>query len=222
MMSIREMLAAAAAGWCLSLALPASAAGQVGVGAALALSTQAAGASDSPYLGPGFGGTHLGSVVSLDVDVGRTVSAGGEFSTAGDISGSQVERVSGGSNSLLSEHHDTVASAVVKFKVPTTNRLHVAGVGGFGFARRQTERTGTFGRNFPPFATTPVTEHLSDTVLAVTGGVDGVVAIRRGLGILALLRIHVLADDDRLPDGVVHRGVSSVILRYGVGAQVRF
>jgi len=32
----------------------------------------------------------------------------------------------------------------------------------------------------------------------------------------------LLGDKDRLPDGVVRSGVSSVIVRYGVGAQVRF
>jgi hypothetical protein len=38
----------------------------------------------------------------------------------------------------------------------------------------------------------------------------------------ALVRGHLLRDKDRLPDGVVRRGVSSVIVGYGVGAQVRF
>ena len=204
------------------LAVPASAEAQVGVGAAFGMSHQAAGESDRPYLGPGFGGSNVGFVMVLDVDMGRTTSVGGEFSTAGDISGSQEERVSGGSNTLLSKHHDMVVTAVVKLKTPTTNRFHVATVGGLGFARRQTERTGTFRPNFPPFVISPVTETLSDTVLAVTGGVDAVLAFSERVGLLALARVHYLADDDQLPDGVVHRGVSSLILRYGIGARVRF
>lgn len=203
------------------LTVPASAEAQVAVGAAFGLSTQAAGASDRPYLGPGFGGSNVGSVIFLDVAMGRTASLGGEFSTARNISGSQAQRVPGGNNTLLSEHHDIVVSAVVKL-TRTTNRFHVAAVGGLGFARRQTERTGTFRPNVPPFVVSPVTETLSDTVLAATGGLDGVLAISERVGILALARVHYLADNDRLPDGVVHRGVSSLILRYGIGARVRF
>lgn len=204
------------------LAVPASAEAQVAVGAAFGLSTQAAGDNDRPYLGPGFGGSNVGSVIFLDVDMGRTASLGGEFSTARNISGSQTQRVPGGNNTLLSEHHDIVVSAVVKLKTRTANRFHVAAVGGLGFARRQTERTGTFRPNVPPFVIRPVTETLSDTVLAATGGLDGVLAISERVGILALARVHYLADNDRLPDGVVHRGVSSLILRYGIGARVRF
>ena len=203
------------------LAVPASAEAQVAVGAAFGLSTQAAGDSDRPYLGPGFGGSNVGSVIFLDVAMGRTASLGGEFSTARNISGSQAQRVPGGNNTLLSEHHDIVVSAVVKL-TRTTNRFHVAAAGGLGFARRQTERTGTFRPNVPPFVLSPVTETLSDTVLAATGGLDGVLAISERVGILALARVHYLADNDRLPDGVVHRGVSSLILRYGIGARVRF
>jgi hypothetical protein len=180
------------------------------------------GASDSPYLGPGFGGTSFCSVLFVDADLRPAVTVGGEVSVAGDITGSQRERVVGGSNTLLSEHHDTVVSGMVKLKTPARGGFQMAAAGGLGLARRQTDRSGTFGPYIPPFVLTPVTETLSDTVLAVTGGLDGVLAINRRVGILALVRVHYLADNDRLPDGVVHRGVSSVILRYGIGARVRF
>jgi hypothetical protein len=192
------------------------------VGATLGFSTQPMGASDSPYLGPGFGGTSVCSVLFVDADVSPAVTVGGEISVARDITGSQRERVPEGGNTLLSEHHDTVVSGMVKLKTPATSRFQMAAGAGAGLARRQTNRSGTFGPFNPPFVLTPVTETLSDTVLAVTGGLDGVFAINRRVGILALVRVHYLADNDRLPDGVVHRGVSSVILRYGIGARVRF
>ena len=130
------------------------------MGAALARSTQAAGDSDRPYLGPGFGGTSVGSVINA--------------------------------------------------------------VGGTGVAWRQTNRTGAFRSNRPPFISTPVAETLSNAVFAASGGLDGAIALHQRLAILALVRVHLLHDKDRLPDGVVRRGVSSVIVRYGVGAQVRF
>jgi hypothetical protein len=63
---------------------------------------------------------------------------------------------------------------------------------------------------------------LSDAVLAVTGGVDGVFPISGRVGILALARVHYLADKDQTPEFVVRRGVSSLIFRYGIGVRVRF
>jgi len=150
------------------------------------------------------------------------IDVGGEVSLAGDISGSQFARVTQGNNTLLSRHHDTVVSGVVKLNTYASNWFQVAAGGGLGLAVRQTTRVGTFTPNTPPFLTTPVTGSLSDIVLAVTGGLDAVVAIRRRLGILAVVQVHYLADDDRNRDGTVHRGVSSEIWRFGVGAQVRF
>jgi len=92
--------------------------------------TQAAGDSDRPYLGPGFGGTSVSSVIFVDTVVIPAINIGTELSLAGDIRGMQRQRVLG--------------------------------------------------------------------------------------------RGHLLRDKDRLPDGVVRRGVSSAIVRYGVGAQVGF
>ena len=63
---------------------------------------------------------------------------------------------------------------------------------------------------------------MSNVVFALTGAVDGVVAAGNRVGIVGLFRLYYLIDDDLLPDGVVRRGVSSVIFRYGAGVQVRF
>jgi len=78
----------------------ADAGAQVLVGAALGQSHQEAGASDRPYLGPGFGGTAISGIGMIDVSVGSHVSVGGEVSAAGSISGAQSERVAGGNNAL--------------------------------------------------------------------------------------------------------------------------
>jgi hypothetical protein len=186
------------------------------------LSTQPPGANDRPYLGPGYGGTNVGSVMFFDVDVSPTVSFGAEFSKGGTISGSQVERVSGGNNMLLNKHHDTLVHGVIKLKPRTTTGAYAAVVGGVGLALRQTERTRTFASSVRPVPMTPATQSLSDAVVAATGGVDGVFPISRRVGILALARVHYLIDEDRTSEGVVYRGVSSLIFRYGIGVHVGF
>jgi hypothetical protein len=207
---------------CVSLALPTAVNAQVAIGGVFGLSTRAAGADDRPYLGPGVGGTSLGSVIFVEVDVSQTVSLGSEFSKAGTISGAQEERVSAASKKFLTTHHDTVLYGVIKLKPRNTTGSHVVAVGGLGFARRQTERTGTLTSSIRPFTTTPVLETLSDTVPAATGGVDGVFPISRRAGILVVARVHYLADKDRGLQGIVYRGVSSLIFRYGIGLRVRF
>jgi hypothetical protein len=108
-----------------------------------------------------------------------------------------------------------------------SRRLQLAAGGGAGFARRQTTRTGTFGAitfgsSSVSLVPEPATEELSDVVVALTGGVDGVFAMNPRSGVLGIVRVHKLVDDDRVPDGVVQRGVSSWIVRYGIGAQIRF
>ena len=220
--SHRIRFVAAALLVCGSVAIVSAAEPKGAVGGTLGLSARPAGASAGPYLGPGFGGTSLGSVIFVDADLSPRISVGGEVSIAGDITGLQDERVPAGSTTLLSQHHDTVVSGVLKLKMPATNRFQISAAGGLGLARRQTNRTGTFASFSAPFVSTPVTENLSDTVLAVTGGLDGVFAINSRVGVLALVRVHYLADNDLVPDGVVHRGVSSLILRCGIGARVRF
>jgi hypothetical protein len=41
-------------------------------------------------------------------------------------------------------------------------------------------------------------------------------------GVVVAGRLHYLLDDDRQDDGVVERGVSSIIFRVGAGLYVRF
>jgi len=161
-------------------------------------------------------------VIFVDASVIPAIGIGGEVSLAGDISGTQQERAFGGSNDLVSRHHDTVFSGVVKFKAPPAGPFQIVAVAGTGVAWRQTNRAGTFRSYLPPFISTPVAETLSNIVFAASGGLDGAIALHQRLAILALVRVHLLGDKDRLPDGVVRSGVSSVIVRYGVGAQVRF
>ena len=133
-----------------------------------------------------------------------------------------ADSVASGSNTLVSDYHDTVFSGVLKAGTPSNQRVRAAAVIGGGIAQRHTERNGTFGLNVSPFTSSPVHETLSDVVFALTGGVDVAVGISEHVALLAVGRLYHLKDDDRLPDGVVHRGVSSTILRYGGGLQVRF
>ena len=219
---IRLRFLAAALVVCASLALPTNAKAQVAIGATVGKSTQESGASDSPYLGPGFGGTSAASVILVDVDVAPTVSVGGELSMARNISGLQRQRVSGGDNEFLARHHDTLIYGVVKVKAGIARDSQIAAVGGFGFALRHTQREGIFRSSSRPGVTNPMSETLSDPALAATVGADAVFLMSRHVGILALARVHILIDKDRTQDGPVYRGVSSVILRYGIGMRVRF
>jgi hypothetical protein len=196
---------------------------QVAVGATLGQSHQAEGKSDSPYLGPGFGGSSLAGVGMIDRAIGPRVSVGGEVSLAADISGTQNQRASGGNNHFVSDHHDTVFSGVVKVGTPSSERVRAMAVIGGGIAQRRTERTGTFGRDFTLVAeTTPFHDTLTDYVWALTAGVDVAIGLTDHVALLGIGRFHQLKDNDLRTDGVVNRGVSSTIFRYGGGLQVRF
>jgi hypothetical protein len=196
---------------------------QVTVGGTVGLSVQSDGQSDSPYLGPGFGGSALAIDVFVDADLAPRLSVGGEVSIAGEIQGEQQQRVPGGNNTLSSRHHDTILSGVVKFTSPVSQSFQVALVGGIGAGWRQTHRAGTFRAHTPPFTPVPVEEQtLSTVAFAATVGADSAVAITRRTAMIFIARWHWLADDDRRPDGVVARGVSSLITRLGVGMRVRF
>ena len=120
----------------------------------------------------------------------------------------------------VSRHHDSVFSADVKVGTPFAGRVRTAGVLGFDVARRDTDRSGTVSGGLSP--TTPFNASLSDVVWATTAGLDVSVRVAPKVAILAVGRAHFLVDDDRQPDGVVRRGVSSVVLRAGAGVQVRF
>lgn len=192
------------------------------VGGAVGVSDQAAGASDLPYLGRGFGGTALAALAAIDRDFRRHLTIGAEVSTAAAITGDQSQRTSAATNAFESRHRDTVFSATAKFPVPIGGRLRVAAVGGAGGAWRRTSREGTTASLFPPASRSPFSETLSSFVFAYTFGADVTVRLTGRLSILALGRVHKLRDDDRLDDGVVRRGVSSTVYRAGVGGQWRF
>jgi hypothetical protein len=196
---------------------------QVIVGAAVGQSHQAEGKSDSPYLGPGFGGSSLAGIGMVDVPIGPHVSVGGEVSLAADISGTQNQRASGGNNHFVSDHHDTVFSGLLKIGTPSSERVRATAAAGGGIAQRHTERTGTFGTGFFPNVTTSAFhDTLTDYVWAFTAGVDVSVGLSDHVGLLGIGRFHQLKDNDLRSDGVVNRGVSSTIFRYGGGIQVRF
>ena len=194
----------------------------VEVGAAVGASFQKAGQSDSPYLGPGFGGTAPAFAVFVDALVTPRFTVGGELTWAGDISGEQSQRVPGGSNIFVSDHRDTVISGTVKFSSPRNAAVRAAVVGGAGLARRHTHRVGQFFSNSPPFEGPALEETLTSFVPAFTGGVDAAVQLGNRAGVVIASRLHYLLDDDRQDDGVVERGVSSLIFRVGAGLYVRF
>jgi hypothetical protein len=191
------------------------------VGGAVGVSDQAAGASDLPYLGRGFGGSAVAAIATYDRDFRRRLTLGGEVSTAGAISGEQSQRSGTATNAFVSRHRDTVISATAKFAVPI-GRLRAAAVGGAGGAYRRTSREGTTASIFPPASRSPFSDTLSTFVLSYTVGADVTFRITQRLSVLAVGRRHQLRDDDRLADGVVRRGVSSTIYRAGIGAQWRF
>jgi len=207
----------------LFCAFAAEADAQVTIGAALGQSLQSAGASNNPHLEPGFGGTSLAGVGMIDLAVRPRVGIGAEVSLAGDITGVQSQRVAEGTNALVSNHHDTFFSGVLKAGTRSDQRVRAAAIIGGGIAQRHTERTVTFQPFIPPPPKQPPTlEVLSDTVFALTTGADVVVGINDHVALLGIGRLYLLADDDRVPGGDVHRGVSSAIFRIGGGLQIRF
>jgi hypothetical protein len=205
--------------------LASHAAGQearVQVGAVAGISLQNEGKSDSPYLGPGFGGTAPALIMFADGLVTPRFTVGGEFTWAGAITGEQSQRVPGGNNVFVSHHHDAVISGTVKFNSSRDATVHAAVVGGAGLARRHTHRAGQFFSHSPPFEGPAFEETLTSYVPAFTGGVDTAVRLGDRAGVVVAGRLHYLLDDDRQDDGVVERGVSSIIFRVGAGLYVRF
>jgi hypothetical protein len=195
---------------------------QVTVGGVVGLSTQPTGEGREPYLGPGFGGTSFSTVIFIDGGETPRITLGGEVSLAADISGSQTQRADGGFYGWLSEHHDSIYSAVVKVHSRAPNRVNIAGGGGASLAHRVTTRTGTFNPCCFTPVETPASQELSNVVLGFNAGVDGVVSTGNRIGIVGLFRFYYLLDDDKVPSGPPRRGVSSLIFRYGAGVQVRF
>jgi hypothetical protein len=194
----------------------------IAVAATLGLSSQTKGDSDLPYLGPPFGGTSLGGMVFVDVDVRARLSVGGEVSLGSELKGNQQQRASSGTNSLRSRHHDTIFSGTVKVTTTNAGAVRVAAVAGVGLGWRRTIREGSFRSDLPPFSTTPVEQTLSDAVFTTTFGFDVVLAVSPRTALVWTGRIHLLNDDDRDSSGVVRRGVSSRVFRFGGGGQFRF
>jgi hypothetical protein len=195
---------------------------RVAVAGAVGASFQGKGESDSPYLGPGFGGTTPALIVFVDGVITPHFSVGGEFSWASAISGEQSQRVPGGSNVFVTDHRDAVMSVTAKFGSRRDAPVNIALAGGVGLARRHTHRVGQLVNNSPPFEGPAFEQTLTSVVPAFTGGVDTVVGLGSHAGIVFAGRLHYLLDDDRQDDGVVERGVSSVIFRFGAGLHVRF
>jgi hypothetical protein len=204
------------------LAAASPAASQTFVGAAVGASMQGEGASDQPYLGPPFGGTSGAIVAMVEFAPARNVAFGGEVSLARAISGMQSQRASGGINTFVSEHRDSVFSGTFKVGTPFPAPVRVAFVLGAGVAERHTARTGAFDTQFGLRPSTLFSETLTDWVLALTVGADLGALLTRHVGLLGIARVHRLKDDDRRPDGVVNRGVSPAIVRLGGGVQLRF
>ena len=200
----------------------AGASAQTLVAVAAGASTQGEGESDRPYLGPPFGGTSTAIVVSVTRAAARNLAFGGEVSLASAISGAQSQRASGGSNTFVSEHRDTLFSGIATIGTPLDAPVHLAFVVGGGVAQRHTVRTGAFNPDFGLRPSILIADTLTDWVPAVTVGADLGVALARHVGVVAVARVHKLADDDRTPNGVVKRGVSSTIVRLGGGVQVKF
>ena len=194
----------------------------IAVAATLGLSSQSKGDSDLPYLGPPFGGTSLGGVLFVDVDVHARIAVGAEVSLGSELKGGQQQRVPGGTNILRSRHHDSIFSGVVKVTTTNAGPVHLAAVAGVGLGWRRTIREGSFRSDLPPFSTTPVEQTLSDAVVTTTFGFDAVLAVSPRTALVWTGRFHLLNDDDRDPSGVVRRGVSSRVFRFAGGGQVRF
>ena len=164
------------------------------VGATVGISTQGAGDSDMPYLGPPFGGTSLTSIVMLDVPVGRTVSVGGEASLASSISGEQSARVAEGSAQFVSSHRDTIVSANVKSDPSPAafGRRRSAVSAPRGVIPRAPASSADSSRRHP--APRRIPRHSNTWVPAITGGGDVAVHVAERVAILATGRLHFLVD----------------------------
>jgi len=203
------------------LVAAADAAAQITVGVAVGASTQAAGASSLPALGPGFGGTAVGIVAGADKPFRSHFALGLEGSTAGAISGDQSQRTSATTSAFTSRHRDTVFSGMLKLRLPVAGRVRAAAGIGAGGAWRRTAREGTTSALLPPAARAEFSDTVSNIVFAYTLGVDVTVRITDRLSAIAVGRRHRLRDDDT-EGTAVKRGVASTIDRFGVGAAWRF
>ena len=140
----------------------------------------------------------------------------------GTISGFQSERISAGENRFVSTHRDVLMLGVAALQGRPSSRIHFAAVAGGGLARRHTSRVGTTLRLSPTRVETPFAEVLTGISPVVGGGPNIVFTVSDSVGIVGMWRGHYVLDDDRGGDGVVERGVSSLLVSFGVGVQVTF
>ena len=195
---------------------------QTVVGGAFGVSNQTEGASDIPYLGPPIGGRTTSALGLIDFPFRRNTTIGIEASTSGALVGNQTQRAGTASNAFESRHRDSVFSGTFKFGKSFGSRVRAAAVAGGGLAWRRTARSGTTQSVFPPSSRQPFNDTVSDFVLAYSLGGDVGVRVTDRVGVIAIGRWHRLRDDDLANDGVVKRGISSTIVRFGAGATFRF
>jgi hypothetical protein len=194
---------------------------QPAIYAAVGVHHQGKGSSDDPYLAPPFGGNAGALVAGAEHEWYRNLTVGLEVSVAGGVSGKQSQRAPGGNNVFTSDHRDSMLSVLLKPRIGRRGGPSAALAAGGGIGLRRTVRDGMFIRFFGA-PSTSFHDTLTSVVLQGTLGGDVVLPITSHLGVLALGRVHMLADNDRLGDGVVERGVSSLIVRGGIGAVVSF
>jgi len=138
-----------------------------------------------------------------------------EGSVARSITGEQSAR---GSGSFLTSHTDRIFSALAAWTPATTGSVMPTIVGGASMALRHTTRTGT---PVPINGLRPFSQVLDDTVVGIVGGLDGRARTSSRLSFMVSLRVHYLLDRDERGDGVVKRGIGSLITRFGAGVGVR-
>jgi len=206
----------------LVVACAPSSGAQTVVGGAVGTSKQAEGASDFPFLNPPIGGTTVSAIGLIDFRFKGNTTVGVEASSSSAIVGEQTQRTGSASNAFESRHRDSVFSGTFKYGRPFGSRVRAAAVAGGGLAWRRTARSGTTQSVFPPASHQPFSDTLSDFVLAYSLGGDVEVRVTDRVGVMAIGRWHRLRDDDLASDGVVKRGVSSTIVRFGAGATFRF
>jgi hypothetical protein len=71
-------------------------------------------------------------------------------------------------------------------------------------------------------ATTPTLSAIAAVAFLLLAAAEAGAQLLAGAALVGVGRLYQLKDDDRDWSGVVHRGVSSTILRYGGGLQLRF
>lgn len=115
----------------------------------------------------------------------------------------------------MTAHRDTIVSGLLGMAPRTPGKVTPVWVAGAGLVFRHTERSPVPGRsNFGSYTQ-------NDVAFGVGGGLDMFIHLSPRLSLLPTFRFHYVFDEDRRLDGVVNRGVGSMIWRGGVGVGVR-